>query len=101
MSKKPTPEDRLRAIEDRFEIYNLVASHPPSADTGAADYARAIYTDDGTVDLGGTKTAQGREAIASMLASNGHHAAIASGIAHFASLPHVSLDGDTAVVISY
>jgi len=32
-----TLEERLRAIEDRLEIYNLIASHPPSADTGA-DY---------------------------------------------------------------
>ena len=30
-----TLKQRLRLIEDRFEIYNLIASHPPSADTGA------------------------------------------------------------------
>ncbi len=30
--------DRIRAIEDRLEIYNLIASHPPSADTGADYY---------------------------------------------------------------
>ena len=29
MSVKPSLEDRLRAIEDRLEIYNLIASHPP------------------------------------------------------------------------
>ena len=28
-------ETRLRMIEDRLEIYNLIAGHPPSADTGA------------------------------------------------------------------
>ena len=27
-----TPEQRLRLIEDRFEIYNLIASHPRWAD---------------------------------------------------------------------
>ena len=27
-----TLEDRLCAIEDRLEIYNLIASHPPSAE---------------------------------------------------------------------
>ena len=36
-----TLEDRIRAIEDRLEIYNLIASHPPSADTGADYYTRA------------------------------------------------------------
>ena len=32
-----TIEDRLRAVEDGLEIYNLMASHPPTAGTGA-DY---------------------------------------------------------------
>ncbi len=40
-------EARLREIEDRLEIYNLIASHPPSADTGADYYTRAVYTEDG------------------------------------------------------
>ena len=30
-------EDRIRAIEDRLEIYNLIASHPPSADTAGSE----------------------------------------------------------------
>ena len=30
-------EERIQAIEDRLEIYNLIASHPPSADTGGSD----------------------------------------------------------------
>ena len=28
-------EDRIRAIEGGLDIYNLIASHPPSADTAA------------------------------------------------------------------
>jgi hypothetical protein len=43
-----TLEHRLRAIEDRLDIYNLIASHPPSADTGAQAYAEAVYTEDGS-----------------------------------------------------
>lgn len=98
---QPTLEERLRAIEDRFEIYNLIASHPPSADTGADDYARAAYEEDGELDLGGGKKASGNEAVAAILATPAHRDAIAGGLAHFASLPHVALDGDTAVVTSY
>ena len=30
-----------------------------------------------------------------------HQAAIAGGLAHFTGLPHVAIDGDTAVVTSY
>ena len=97
----PTLEQRLRAIEDRLAIYNLIASHPPSADTGAADHVRAAYTEDGVIDLGGAKTATGNEAVAAMLQTPGHQAAIAGGLAHFAGLPHIELDGDRAVVTSY
>jgi len=96
-----TIEQRLRAIEDRLAIYNLIASHPPSADTGAADHARGAYTEDGVIDLGGAKTATGNEAVAAMLQTPGHQAAIAGGLAHFAGLPHIELDGDRAVVTSY
>ncbi len=59
-----TLEQRIRAIEDRLEIYNLIASHPPSADTGADYHTRAVYVEDGVLDLGGNKTASGNAAIA-------------------------------------
>jgi hypothetical protein len=101
MSTGGTVEQRLRAIEDRLEIYNLIAAHPPSADTGAADFALAAYTEDGELDLGGGKGARGSAAIAAGMTSPGHQAAIAHGLAHVCGLPHVEIDGDQAVVTSY
>ena len=95
-------EHRLRAIEDRLEIYNLIAGHPPSADTGAAGYAEAVYSEDGEFDRGpNLSSATGNKVIGAMLISPDHQAAIAGGLAHFTGLPHVTVDGDTAVVISY
>ena len=94
-------EDRLRAVEDRLEILNLIASHPPSADTGADHYVRTIYLEDGVIDLGGGKAANGKDAVAAIVKTPGHQAAIAGGLAHFAGLPHIMLDGDEAVVTSY
>lgn len=95
-------EYRIRAIEDRLEIYNLIAGHPPSADTGAAAYAEAVYSEDGVFDRGADLPGwSGNKAIAANLQSPGHRAAIAGGLAHFTGLPHVTVDGDTAVVISY
>lgn len=96
-----TLEERLRHIEDRLEIYNLIASHPISADTAAKAYIRSIYTDDGTLDLGGSKVAIGNESISEMSQRKPHHDAIAAGLAHFAGLPFVRIDGDIAVVTSY
>ena len=98
---QPKLEDRLRAVEDKLEILNLIASHPPSADTGADHYVRSIYLEDGVIDLGGGKSANGREAVAAIVVTPGHRAAIAGGLAHFTGLPHITLDGDEAVVTSY
>lgn len=97
-----TLAQRLSAIEDRLEIYNLIAGHPPSADTAADYYAEAVYTEDGEFDRGpGLSGARGNKALGALLKSDGHQAAIAGGLAHFAGLPHVALDGDRAVVTSY
>lgn len=93
---------RLRDIEDRLEIYNLIASHPPSADTGADYYTRVVYTEDSSFDRGeGLTGAVGNEAIAAMTQTPGHQRAIQGGLAHFAGLPHIAIDGDTASVTSY
>ena len=95
-------ETRLRAIEDRLEIYNLIASHPPSADTGADYYTSAVYTKDGSFDRGEhLDGAVGNEAIGAFTLTPAHRAAIDGGLAHFAGLPHIVLDGDAAYVTSY
>jgi hypothetical protein len=96
-------EQRLRAIEDRLEIYNLIASHPPSADAGVDAFTRAAYAEDGSLDLGGGKGASGRDAIAAVVRTPDHQAAIAGGLGHFAGLPRIDIDidGDSAVVTSY
>ena len=96
-----TLEQRLRAIEDRLDILNLIASHPPSADTGADYFTRAVYVEDGSMDLGGGKGANGNEAVAAIMKTPEHQAAIAGGLAHFAGLPRIDIDGDKAVVTSY
>jgi hypothetical protein len=100
-SETATLEERIRAIEDRLAIYNLIASHPPSADTGADYYTRAVYAEDGAFDRGPHAGGAGREAVAAVVKTPAHQAAIAGGLAHFAGLPHITIDGDTAVVISY
>ena len=93
-------EERLRMVEDRLEIYNLIASHPPSADTGGSDHISASWVDDGVFDRGEDAT-RGRSAIAEQVLSPAHQAAIAGGIAHFTGLPHVAISGDSAIVTSY
>jgi hypothetical protein len=100
-SKSRSIEERLRAVEDRLAILNLIASHPPSADSGADYFTRQVYTDDGVIDLGGGKAATGNDEVAAMVRTPGHQAAIAGGLAHFCGLPRIDIDGDTAIVTSY
>src|SRR5260221_10612848 len=91
-------EERLRAIEDRLEILNLIASHPPSADSGVDYFTHEVYTEDGVIDLGGGKIANGNDGVAGMVKTPGHQAAIAGGLAHFCGLPRIDIEGDTATV---
>jgi hypothetical protein len=100
-TQQSTIEDRLRAVEDRLAIYQLIASHPPAADSGSAAFYREAFTRDGTMDLAGGKAATGNDAIAAMVETPEHRAAIAGGLCHFAGLPRVTINGDTAIAISY
>src|SRR5438067_10900790 len=95
-------DERIRLIEDRLEIYNLIASHPPSADTGADDYTASVWTEDGVFDRGAEfPRPTGRAAIAGGSSNPEHHRAIEQGIAHFAGLPYLRVTGDTAIAITY
>ncbi len=100
MSAADTLDDRLRAVEDKLAIYHLIASHPPAADTGTDTYYRDAFAADGVIDLG-TKTATGNDNIGAVVKTPEHQAAIAGGLCHFAGLPRVQVDGDTAVALSY
>ena len=95
-------EARLKIVEDKLAIYELIASHPPSADTGSADYTSSVYLEDGVFDRGPTLDgATGVENIAAFTLRPAHEQAIRDGLAHFAGLPLIDLDGDHAVVTSY
>jgi SnoaL-like protein len=70
MAPNESLEDRIRAIEDRLEIYNLIASHPPSADTAGNEHIAASWVEDGVFDRGeNLSSPQGREHIANQVLS--------------------------------
>ena len=96
-----TLEDRVRAVEDKLAIFHLIASHPPAADTGTERYYREAFVADGEIDLGGGKGARGNAMIGALVKTPEHEAAIAGGLCHFAGLPRIEINGDSAVAISY
>lgn len=95
-------EQRLSLIEDKLAIYNLIASHPLSADTGYGPFFTKVYTEDAVFDRGSAAPgAVGRERLVALVESDAHRAALDGGLAHFGNLPHVDLQGDEAWVTSY
>jgi hypothetical protein len=92
-------EQRLQAIEDRLEILNLIAAHPPGADSASHDFAESFWMADGTIDMAGQ--AKGYEAMIGVLNTPGFAEARRQGICHFTGLPHIAIDGDRAVATSY
>ena len=94
-------EDRVRAVEDKLAIFHLIASHPPAADTGTDRYYREAFVADGEMDLGGGKGARGNDTIGALVKTPEHQAAIAGGLCHYAGLPRVEIDVDSAVDKSY
>src|SRR4029078_1466085 len=94
-------EDRVRAVEDKLAIFHLIASHPPAADTGTDRYYREAFAADCEVDPGAGKGARATATIGAIVKTPEHQAAIAGGLCHFAGMPRVEIDGDSAVAISY
>lgn len=93
-------EARLRAAEDRLEIYQLLASYGPAVDAGDAAAAAGLWTQDGAYDVD-TGCYQGREGITEMVRSPAHQRLIARGCAHLTTLPRVELRDDSAVAVCH
>lgn len=93
-------EARMKHLEDRLEIYDLVASYGPAVDAGSASTTAALWVEDGVYDVD-TGSYEGRDGIAAMVDSRLHQALLARGCAHVTSPPRIELDGDAAVAVSH
>ena len=94
-------EKRLQALEDRLAIFQLVATYGPAVDSLSENEVASIWTDDGVYDAGGNAPYVGRPQIGKLIESDLHRKFVAAGCAHVGSLPHVTIDGDTAVATNY
>jgi ketosteroid isomerase-like protein len=107
-------ERELRAVRDQLEIYQLTAAYGPAADSGDSSATADLWTEDGEYDWGRGKSAsgdgmveglgggaKGRAEIAQMVDGPYHQGVINNGAAHTLSMPHVVVDGDTAISTAY
>lgn len=94
-------EARLQAVEDHIDITQLIAQYGPAVDSGSAEAAGALWTEEGTFAAVPFLDMRGRAQIEAMVASDGHQDLILNGCAHVLTVPHVVVEGDTARGRSY
>ena len=92
---------RLRALEDREEIRDLIARYGPLADAGEAVGVAALWQDAGVYAVGGMGESQGREAIAALIQSPVHQQLMSDGCAHILSPHAIELKRDNATAFGY
>lgn len=93
----PPLEARLKALEDREAIRDLIAQYGPLADSGNAEGVAALFAEDGVYAIAGFGEAKGRAAIAALITSANHQQLMTDGCAHLLGPVAVDLDGDSAV----
>ena len=91
-------ERRLRRLEDERDIARIVASYGPLVDAGCAEHAAALWTAEGSYDVGDWLM-NSRDEVAAMVRSDAHQGLIARGSCHFFGPPVVTVDGDDAVAV--
>jgi len=94
-------EQRLRAVEDELSILRLLATYGPLVDSGCAEEAAELWTEDGIYEPGGVGKAAGRPAIASLYRMDRHRELVARGAMHHTAMPRVAVDGDCAQAVGY
>jgi hypothetical protein len=89
-------EARLRAVEDHEALRQLVATYGPAVDSGHAEIAASLWSDDGVFDVVPWFELVGHEQIAGMVSGPGHQSVIESGCGHVLTAPRLTVDGDEA-----
>lgn len=92
---------RLRALEDREAIRDVIAAYGPAVDRGDSAGAAALWNEGGSYDVGGYGTCEGQAAITALMDGPTHRDLIAGGAAHVLSAPKISVVGDNAVAVNY
>ncbi|MEV4515534.1 nuclear transport factor 2 family protein [Dactylosporangium sp. NPDC049525] len=91
---------RVRDLEDRLALMQLLATYGPAVDSGSAAQTARLWTGDGVYDTY-PAVLHGHAAIEDMVTGELHQRLIHSGAAHLQGLPHLEVDGDRAVATAY
>lgn len=89
-------ERRLRLLEDRLAILDLLAAYGPAADSAEASQVVDLWTQDAVYDTD-PKPLNGRDELVEMIGGDLHQSFVGRGCAHVQASPHITIDGDRAV----
>jgi ketosteroid isomerase-like protein len=89
-------EARLRAVEDRLAIYQVICGYGYAVDGLNAEAVGSSYVEDGVYAVGDIGAYEGREKIAAITRDSGHLKLVNTGCAHMSTLPYVVIAGDEA-----
>lgn len=93
-------ETRLRSAEDQLEIIRLLNTYGPAVDSGSAEAAIGLWTQDGIYDAGGV-TRFTPEALVTMYNDTGHQGLVHTGSSHLTATPRIEVNGDEAEAVAY
>lgn len=93
-------EARLRRLEDRAEIADLLARYGPAVDSGVGEELTELWTADGEYRIGADAVIPAAE-MPSLVEWDTHQGYLAAGCAHVLSPPRIELDGDRAMAVNH
>ena len=93
-------EERVRLLEDKLAIQQLITAWGPAVDTGNSDAAASLFTDDCVLESDLSYLVS-PAAVAAMVLGEGHQALIRDGSAHIAATALVKVEGDDATAVGY
>lgn len=99
-----TLEARVRAMEDRLEIIDLIAGYGPAVDSGDEEAVARMWAQGGEYTFGAASSAAttltGRE-VGALVDLPGHRSYMDRGCGHVLTTPRVSVDGDEATAFNH
>ena len=91
---------RVRALEDELAVHRVIVRYGFAVDTGDADGAAAVFTEDTVYDVDGPLLMKGRDGVRAMVRGPRHQAMLPN-CAHQIGPAVVEIDGDRAVATGY
>ena len=93
-------EERVRLLEDKVAIQQLITAWGPAVDTGNSEAAASLFTEDCILESDLSYLVS-PPAISAMVLGEGHQALIRDGSAHIPATAIVNVEGDHATAIGY